>query len=253
MIEFRDIHKRFGEHLVLRGVSATVRRGEVLYVIGASGAGKSVLVKHVVGFVRPDSGSVWLDGQDVTHLPERALTPVRKRCALVFQHPTLFDSMTLLDNVALPLRKHRGLATKEARGLARALLARVRLESFADRMPAEVGEGLRKRGAIARALALDPEYVVFDEPTTGLDPAAAAHVDGLVRTLADDLGVTCLVVSHDLRSIFTVADRIVMLYRGAVRLDGTPDEYRQTGDPVVRQFVEGRPDGPLDESVGDEE
>ena len=245
MIEFRDITKRFGDHVVLDGVSLTVGKGEILYIIGMSGAGKSVLVKHLIGLLRPDRGQVLLDGEDVTHLPERLLYPVRLRCAMVFQHGTLFDSMTLAENVALPLRKHRRLSVAEALEAARPKLALVQMDHMADRYPADVGDGLRKRVAIARALTLDPEYVIFDEPTTGLDPVAAANVDRLIRHLSDEVGVTSIVVSHDLRSIFTVADRIVMLYQGRVRLDGTARDFRSSDDPIVQQFIQGVSEGPI--------
>ena len=246
MIEFKDIHKAFGAKVVLKGVSLTVETGAILFIVGTSGAGKSVLVKHLIGLLRPDSGRVLLDGEDITDLTEREFYPVRKRCAMVFQHSTLFDSMSLLDNVALPLRKHKRMTQAEARVEAMRRLEQVDMQDEADRFPADIGDGLRKRVAIARALTMDPEYVIFDEPTTGLDPLAAANVDRLIRQLSDDFGVTSIVVSHDLRSIFTVADRIAMLYKGEVLLDGTPPEFRKTAHPIVRQFIEGRADGPME-------
>ena len=245
MIEFIDIHKSFGAKVVLRGVSITVDTGRVLYIIGTSGAGKSVLVKHLIGLIRPDSGRIILDGQDVTWLSERELYPVRKKCAMVFQNSTLFDSMSLLDNVALPLRKHFGMTPARAREAAMAKLELVHMERSAHRYPADIGDGLRKRVAIARALTLDPQFVIFDEPTTGLDPMAAAHVDELIRDLRADAGVTSIVVSHDLRSIFHVADRVAMIYQGTIRLDGPPQAFRDTHDPVVHQFVNGLPEGPM--------
>lgn len=246
MIEFRQIHKAFGPKVVLAGVSLWVDSGQILFIIGTSGAGKSVLVKHLIGLLKPDAGRVLLDGRDVTDLTEKAFYEVRMRCAMVFQHSTLFDSMTLRENVALPLRKHRGMSQREALDAAMGFLAKVQMDDEADRWPADIGDGLRKRVAIARALTLDPEFVIFDEPTTGLDPMAAAHVDQLIRSLSDDLGVTSIVVSHDLRSIFSVADRIAFLYKGQVRLDGTRDDFLHSGDPVVRQFINGLPDGPMD-------
>ena len=245
MIEFQDIHKAFGDRQVLRGASLRVDTGQVVYIIGASGAGKSVLVKHLIGLIRPDKGRVVLDGQDITELTERAFYPIRKRCAMVFQHATLFDSMSLVDNVALPLRKHHGLDRQEARTAALTKLELVQMEQSADRFPADIGDGLRKRVAIARALTLDPEFIIFDEPTTGLDPWAAAHVDELIRSLRRDAGVTSIVVSHDLRSIFRVADRIAMIYEGKVHFDGPPDAFRDSQDGVVHQFVNGNPEGPM--------
>jgi len=245
MIEFEDIHKAFGEQKVLDGVSLTVSPGRIVYIIGKSGAGKSVLVKHLVGLVRQDSGRIRFEGQDITHFAERDFFALRRRCAMVFQHSTLFDSMTLLENVALPLRRHLGATQREALEQAREMLALVDMDALGDRLPAEVGDGLRKRVAIARALTLSPRYMVFDEPTTGLDPVNAVRVDRLIRDLSDRTGVTSVVVSHDLRSIFGVADRIVMLYQGKVRLDGAPSEFRTSSDPVVRQFVTGAVEGPM--------
>lgn len=245
MISFQNIVKAFGPHRVLDDVSLTVPKGQILFIIGTSGAGKSVLVKHLVGLIRPDAGRIYLDDVEVTSLSEMALYPVRKRCAMVFQHSTLFDSMTLLENVALPLRKHKGLTTKQAGVEALRRLEQVGMAEEAAQFPADIGDGLRKRVAIARALTLDPEYVIFDEPTTGLDPMAAESVDSLIRELSDRFQVTSIVVSHDLRSIFKVADRIAMLYQGKVLLDGSPADFRATTDPVVRQFIEGRPEGPM--------
>ncbi|PIE66013.1 MAG: ABC transporter ATP-binding protein [Deltaproteobacteria bacterium] len=245
MIEFVDIHKSFGPQEVLAGVSISVDRGKVLYVVGSSGAGKSVLVKHLVGLLRPDSGRILLDGQDLTGLTERDFYEVRKKCAMVFQNSTLFDSMTVLDNVALPYRKHFAMKRAEAYRRALAKLSLVHMEGAAGRSPADLGDGLKKRVAIARALTLEPQYVIFDEPTTGLDPLAAANVDDLIRSLRNDTGVTAIVVSHDLRSILTVADRIAMIYQGRIRFDGTPEAFRASRDPVVDQFVNGRPDGPM--------
>lgn len=245
MIRFEHISKAFGGHVVLDDVSLTVPKGQILFIIGTSGAGKSVLVKHLVGLIRPDSGRIFLDDLEVTQLSEKALYPVRKRCAMVFQHSTLFDSMTLAENVALPLLKHKKLSAADADAEALRRLAQVKMDASARRYPSAIGDGLRKRVAIARALTLDPEYVIFDEPTTGLDPVAAKDVDQLIRSLSDDLGVTSIVVSHDLRSIFTVAHRVAMLYQGRVLLDGTPEAFRKTTDPVVRQFIEGRPEGPM--------
>ncbi|MGZ4779322.1 MAG: ABC transporter ATP-binding protein [Thermoanaerobaculia bacterium] len=246
MIVFRDLHKAFGGKPVLRGVDLTVERGEVMFIIGTSGVGKSVTIKHLVGLLRPDSGEILLDGKRVDDLLEQSLYPIRKRCAMVFQHATLFDSMTLLENVMLPLRKHKRLSAAEAtlEGLRR--LDQVHMREFAGAYPAELGDGTRKRAAIARALTLDPEYVLFDEPTTGLDPVSARRIDKLIRELADELRVTSVVVSHDLTSIFSIADRIALIYRGVVHVVGTPAELRNSSDPVVQQFITGRSDGPME-------
>lgn len=246
MIRFTEIHKQFGTRKVLDGVSLTVDTGEVLYIIGSSGAGKSVLVKHLVGLLRPDAGKIELGHQDITWLTEREFYAVRMQCAMVFQSSTLFDAMTVLDNVALPIRKHKKVSAQKARDAALDKLDLVGMRYAADYAPADLGDGLKKRVAIARALTLDPTYVIFDEPTTGLDPLAALQVDELIRALKHDAGVTSIVVSHDLRSIFSVADRIAMIYQGKIRIDGSPESVRQTSDPVVRQFIEGRPEGPME-------
>ncbi|MFP6686747.1 MAG: ATP-binding cassette domain-containing protein, partial [Polyangiaceae bacterium] len=222
-----------------------VQDGEVLFIIGQSGAGKSVIIKHLVGLLAPDEGEIWLDGREISQLSEAQMFEVRKKCAMVFQHATLFDSMSCVENVALPLRKHCDMSQAEARSEALRRLEQVHMAEYADRLPAALGDGMRKRVAIARALTLDPSYVLFDEPTTSLDPVSARRVDSLIRELSDKMGVTSIVVSHDLVSIFSIADRIVMLYEGYVRLAGTPEVFRQADDAVVRQFIEGRADGPI--------
>jgi phospholipid/cholesterol/gamma-HCH transport system ATP-binding protein len=246
VIQFKDVHKSFGAKAVLSGVSFDVHDGEVFFIIGASGVGKSVLIKQLVGLLAPDTGEIWLDGQEISKKSEREMQPIRKKCAMVFQHSTLFDSMTCLENVALPLRKHKGLSMKDALAEARARLEIVHMNEFADHYPSELGDGMRKRVAIARALTLDPRYVLFDEPTTSLDPVSARRVDRLIRELSDHLGVTSIVVSHDLVSTFTIASRIAMLYKGRVRLLGTPDVFKASEDGVVLQFVGGRATGPMD-------
>lgn len=246
MIEFRGVKKAFGERRVLDGVSFEIRRGEVFFIIGTSGAGKSVLLKHVIGLLQPDAGQVLVDGVDVTKLGERQLGPIRKKCAMVFQHSTLFDSMTCTENVALPIAKHERVAPEVAQSRAEALLAEVGVAAFGPRLPSELGDGLQKQVAVARALSLRPDFILFDEPTTSVDPVSGRRLDRLIQNLARERGVACVVVSHDLRSIFTIADRIAMLYKGRVRILGTPDELRASEDPVVRQFVEGRSEGPLE-------
>ncbi|MGO8998670.1 MAG: ABC transporter ATP-binding protein [Polyangiaceae bacterium] len=245
-IRFASIRKAFGPKRVIDDVSFEVRDGEVFFIIGASGVGKSVLIKHLVGLLSPDEGEIWLDGEEISRFDEERMFDVRKKCAMVFQHSTLFDSMTCAENVALPLRKHRALSAKDSLAEARRRLEVVHMREFAERYPAELGDGMRKRVAIARALTLDPKYVLFDEPTTSLDPVSARRVDKLIRELSEKLGVTSIVVSHDLVSIFAIADRIVMLYKGKVRLMGTPDDFRRSSDGVVDQFIHGRARGPIE-------
>jgi phospholipid/cholesterol/gamma-HCH transport system ATP-binding protein len=246
VIEFRNIRKAFGPKPVLDDVSFEVRDREVFFIIGASGVGKSVLIKQLVGLLDPDAGEIFLDGEEISKKDEQGMYAVRKKCAMVFQHSTLFDSMTCVENVALPLRKHKGLSTRDALVEARRRLEIVRMQEFAERYPAELGDGMRKRVAIARALTLEPRYVLFDEPTTSLDPVSARRVDHLIRELSDKLGVTSIVVSHDLVSIFSIAHRIVMLYRGQVRVTGTPAALRESADGVVQQFIRGQAVGPME-------
>jgi phospholipid/cholesterol/gamma-HCH transport system ATP-binding protein len=246
VIQFKNIAKSFGPKTVLEDVSFDIQDGEVFFIIGASGVGKSVLIKHLVGLLYPDGGEIWLDGEEISRFDEKRMEPVRKKCAMVFQHSTLFDSMTCRENVALPLRKHKGLSQKDALDEARRRLEVVHMHEFCDRYPSALGDGMRKRVAIARALTLDPEYVLFDEPTTSLDPVSARRVDKLIRELSDKLGVTSVVVSHDLASIFSIADRIVMLYKGRVKLLGTPDDFKASTDGVVQQFINGRATGPME-------
>jgi phospholipid/cholesterol/gamma-HCH transport system ATP-binding protein len=246
LISFVNVKKSFGERDILRGVSFDVSEGEVFFIIGASGVGKSVLIKHLIGLIRPDGGEIWLDGEEISQLDEREMYRIRTKCAMVFQHATLFDSMTCAENVALPLRKHRRLSQRDALDEAMQLLERVRMSDFGDRYPGELGDGMKKRVAIARALTMNPRYILFDEPTTSLDPVSARRVDALIRELSSSLGVTSVVVSHDLVSIFSIADRIAMLYRGSLHLLGTPDDFRASADPVVQQFVHGRAEGPME-------
>ncbi len=246
MIRFHGVRKAFGAKPVLRDVTFDVHDGEVFFIIGASGVGKSVLIKHLVGLLSPDAGQIWLDDEEISTKDEHAMYAVRKKCAMVFQHSTLFDSMSCAENVALPLRKHRGLRMSDALAEARRRLEIVHMREFADAFPAQLGDGMRKRVAIARALTLEPRYVLFDEPTTSLDPVSARRVDTLIRELSDKLGVTSIVVSHDLASIFSIADRIAMLYKGEVRLLGPPDAFETSPDAVVQQFIRGRAEGPME-------
>ncbi|HTM22014.1 MAG TPA: ATP-binding cassette domain-containing protein [Kofleriaceae bacterium] len=245
-IAFRSIDKAFGAKQVLRGLDLGIRRGEVMFIIGTSGVGKSVTIKHLVGLLQIDAGELWFDGARIDRLDERAFYPLRKRIGMVFQNSTLFDSMTLCENVALPLRKHKGMRQKKALAAAELRLSQVHMLEFKDRYPAELSDGMRKRAAIARTLTLEPEAVLFDEPTTGLDPVSARRIDKLIRELADQLHVTCVVVSHDLTSIFTIADRIAFIYQGRVHLCGTRAEFKDSPDPVVQQFIQGLSSGPME-------
>jgi phospholipid/cholesterol/gamma-HCH transport system ATP-binding protein len=246
MIVFKDVWKSFGDKEVLRGVDLAIERGEVMFIIGTSGVGKSVTIKHLIGLLRVDRGEISVDGERIDQLDEEAMFAVRKRVGMVFQSSTLFDSMTLRENVALPLRKHRGLSQREALEEAGALLDLVRMREHAERYPAELSDGMRKRTAIARTLSLDPEAILFDEPTTGLAPVSARRVDQLIRRLADERGKTCVVVSHDLTSIFSIADRVAFIYQGRVHFLGSRAELHGSADPIVSQFISGASEGPME-------
>jgi phospholipid/cholesterol/gamma-HCH transport system ATP-binding protein len=245
-IEWRDVHKAFGGKPVLRGMNLAVNKGEVLFIIGTSGVGKSVTIKHLVGLLRVDRGEIWFDGKRIDQLGERQLAAIRRRIGMVFQSSTLFDSMTLAENVALPLRKHQGMRHGAAIEEACRRLAQVYMDEHAERYPAELSDGMRKRAAIARTLALGPDVVLFDEPTTGLDPVSARRIDRLIRELAKNLGVTAIVVSHDPPSIFGTADRVAFLYQGVVHVVATPAELQASPDPIVQQFIGGKSSGPME-------
>lgn len=241
MIEFKDVHKAFGEKRVLQGVSLTVRDGETLALIGFSGSGKSVALKHIVGLLHPDAGRVIVDGQEVAALGRDELMALRIGIGYVFQFAALFDSLTVAENVGLGLVRRR-LPEEEIEDRVREALALVDLTGTEERLPAELSGGMRKRVGIARAIALRPRYILYDEPTTGLDPVTSAVIDQLMVRTRETLGVTAVVVTHDMRSAFTVGDRVAMLYEGRIRQTGTVAEIQETEDPVVRQFIEGRPE-----------
>lgn len=240
MIEIRDLQKSFGTKRVLDGVTLTIPEGTNTVVIGGSGSGKSVLLKHIVGLLEPDAGLVRVDGQSVQGRDREGLDALRAMVGYVFQFAALFDSMTVAENIELGLRR-RGLTNDEIVARTTESLALVNLAGTEAKFPSELSGGMKKRVGIARAIALKPKYILYDEPTSGLDPVTSAVIDRLmVRTR--ELGVTGVVVTHDMRSAFTVGDRIAMLYDGRIRQEGTPAEMRATTDDVVRRFIEGIPD-----------
>jgi phospholipid/cholesterol/gamma-HCH transport system ATP-binding protein len=236
-IRCRGLEKRFRQNAVLRGLDLDVLRGETLVVLGGSGSGKSVLLKHMNGLLQPDAGSVEVDGQVMGGIPEEQLGPVRRNVAMLFQQGALFDSLTVGENVAYPLREHRLATGDELRARVRRALAMVDLAGSEALMPAELSGGMRKRAALARALVLEPRAVLYDEPTTGLDPVVAARINHLVRDLQRTLGLTSVVVTHDLASAFFVADRIAFLYEGRIRFAGPPAEARASRDPHLHEFL----------------
>ncbi len=240
MIRFENLHKAFGDKQVLAGLTLEVQDGETMVVIGYSGTGKSVALKHIVGLLDPDAGDVLVDGRAVSTLDRDALNALRREIGYVFQFAALFDSLTVAENVALGLRR-RGLDDDAIAERVAEALALVDLTGAGERYAAELSGGMRKRVGIARAIALRPRYILYDEPTTGLDPVTSAVIDRLMVRTREHLGVTGVVVTHDMRSAYTVGDRIAMLYEGRIRQVGTVAEVQETDDPVVRQFIEGRP------------
>jgi len=240
VIRFENLHKAFGDKQVLAGLTLEVQDGETMVVIGYSGTGKSVALKHIVGLLDPDAGDVLVDGRAVSTLDRDALNALRREIGYVFQFAALFDSLTVAENVALGLRR-RGLDDDAIAERVAEALALVDLTGAGERYAAELSGGMRKRVGIARAIALRPRYILYDEPTTGLDPVTSAVIDRLMVRTREHLGVTGVVVTHDMRSAYTVGDRIAMLYEGRIRQVGTVAEVQETDDPVVRQFIEGRP------------
>jgi phospholipid/cholesterol/gamma-HCH transport system ATP-binding protein len=239
VIRFEGVTKRFGTLTVLDRLDLEVPAGLCTAVIGRSGSGKSVLLKHIVGLLEPDEGRVLVDGETVHELSPAALDRLRSRFGYVFQFAALLDSMTLGDNIRLGLRR-RGLDDDSIEARVRDSLAVVELTGWEDRLPAQLSGGMRKRAGIARAIALRPDYILFDEPTTGLDPVTTATMDALILRIRQETGATMVMVSHDMRSVFAVADRIAMLHDGRIRQAGTVEQIRASTDPVVRQFIEGR-------------
>lgn len=239
LVELRNIRKRFGHLVVLDDISLKVERGQSLVIIGASGSGKSVMIKHMVGLLRPDHGEVYFDGQRIDNIPERHLVPVRKRFGFLFQMGALFDSLTVEENIAFPLVEHTHKPKDEIQDIVLRKLKLVGLPEVGKKMPAELSGGQRKRVALARAIALDPEVILYDEPTTGLDPIRSDVINELIIKLQRELQVTSITITHDMTSAFKIASRIVMLHEGKLITDGTPAEIQNSDNDVVRRFVVG--------------
>jgi phospholipid/cholesterol/gamma-HCH transport system ATP-binding protein len=239
-LEMRGIKKSFGDQVVLRGVDLDIRRGEVLVLLGGSGGGKSVLMKHMVGLLQPDEGTVTLEGKVISDLSERDLSWARKKISMMFQSGALFDSMTVTENVAFPMQE-AGLRDRDelSRRVSEALKI-VRLEGQEDKMPAALSGGMRKRVALARAVVEEPCCVLYDEPHAGLDPVTGDSIDRLIKDLANERGITNVVITHEMRSAFRIADRLVFMKDGLVYWEGTPDELKDSKDPILVNFVEGR-------------
>ena len=245
MIELIDIHKSFGQQKVLDGLNLTIEDGMTTIIIGRSGGGKSVLLKHMIGLMKPDRGRVIVDGSDISNMNDKGLNEVRKKFGMLFQEAALFDSMNVLENVAFPLREHTKKRDAEIKEIVRARLRDVGLSGIENKMPSELSGGMKKRVGLARALAIEPRIVLFDEPTTGLDPVMTEAIDLLISDTQKNFNLTCVVISHDIKSVFTVAHRVAMLFEGKIIAGGTPEEIRQSEDPVVKQFLTGSLDGPI--------
>lgn len=238
-VRIEKLCKNFGRQRVLRGISLAFPRGKTTVVLGPSGCGKSVMLKHIIGLLRPDKGAVYYEGERIDTLSERRLGPVRRQFGFLFQHGALFDSMTVSDNIAFPLREQEGRRPYDEESRVRYVLRLVGLEQMYDRYPAELSGGQQKRIALARAVVLRPKVVLYDEPTTGLDPIRSDVINELILKFKQQLDVTSIVVTHDLASAFKVADHMVMLHEGNVVLEGAPEEFRHSDDPVVRRFLRG--------------
>jgi phospholipid/cholesterol/gamma-HCH transport system ATP-binding protein len=241
-IELKNVSKRFGRLIVLRHLDLNIEKGESIVIIGASGTGKSVLLKHIVGLLRPDEGEVYFDEQRVDHLAERELMKIRERFGFLFQMGALFDSLTVEQNIAFPVVEHTSKSGVEIGKIVDEKLRLVGLPEVKKKMPMELSGGQRKRVALARAIALDPEVILYDEPTTGLDPVRSDVINELILKLQRELKVTSIVVTHDMASAFKVADRIVMLHEGRIIFDGSPEQIKTTDNDVVRRFVTGAAD-----------
>ncbi len=237
-----NLHKAFGEKEVLKGFTLTIRDGQTTSVIGGSGSGKSVALKHIVGLLRPDRGEVWVDEHNVSRLDQESLYQMRRNVGYVFQFAALFDSMTIEENVGMGLARMPEMPKDEIPERVADCLRMVDLDGYQERFPSELSGGQRKRVGLARAIATRPKYILYDEPTTGLDPVTTAVIDELILRMSEELGVTGVVITHDMGSAFRISDRIAMLYDGVIRFEGTPDEVKECDDPVVKGFVEGRPE-----------
>lgn len=244
-ISIRNLRKSFGPRTILDGINLEIQKGEIMYIIGKSGSGKSVTLKHITALLTPDEGEVLIHGQNIFNLSDKELIPIRKKMGVLFQMSALFDSMNVFENVAFMLRRFTDYDNTRIAEIVREKLRLVGLSHVEDLKPADLSGGMQKRVGLARAIALEPEVVLYDEPTTGVDPILAAAVDDLIKSLNKELGVTSVVISHDMDSVFRVADRVAMLYDGKFRLIGTPYEFKKSEDPVIRQFVEGVAKGPI--------
>ncbi len=249
MIEISGVEKNLNGNIVLRGVDLKIDRGSTCVIIGRSGCGKSVLLKHIIGILKPDKGRIIINDKDIVRLNEKDLNALRMKIGLVFQGGALFDSMTVGENVGFGLSEHGHISDKELLGRMEESLDLVGLSGIANLMPLDLSGGMKKRVALARALCIKPEIILYDEPTTGVDPITADSINELIKRLHDKLNVTAVVVTHDMRSAYRVGDKLAMLYQGKIIAEGTPEEIQKTKDPIVHQFINGLAHGPITEVV----
>ena len=245
MIKINDLKKSFNSKKVLDGANLEIEKGKITVIIGRSGEGKSVLIKHIIGLLRPDSGEILLDGQDITKMTERELNEERRRFGMLFQGAALFDSMTVGENVAFPLREHTGMPEADLKKVVKEKLRLVGLKGVEDMMPADLSGGMKKRVGLARAVAMDPEIVLFDEPTTGLDPIMSDNVATLILDTQRDLKTTYVVITHDIPLTYKIADKVAMLHEGKIVEQGNVEYVKSSVNPILRQFLEGRAEGPI--------
>jgi len=236
-IKIIDLRKSFGTQKVLDGINLEIEKGKITVIIGKSGGGKTVLLKHLIGLMKPDEGEIWVDGIEITKLKEKELNNVRKGFGMLFQEAALFDSMDVFDNVAFPLREHTKLSEKEIERVAEERLKQVGLLSFTEKMPSELSGGMRKRVGLARALVLDPDIILFDEPTSALDPIISLTIDDLIKETQISLKKTYVVISHDILGMFRIADKVAMLYNGKIIEYGTPHEIKRSNNENIKEFL----------------
>ncbi|NWF76672.1 MAG: ABC transporter ATP-binding protein [Nitrospirae bacterium] len=245
MIEIVNLHKSFNNNHVLRGVNLTIEKGESMVVIGGSGSGKSVLLKHIIGILKPDDGKVFIEGIDITSLKENELYEIRKKFGMLFQMAALFDSMSVWENIGFSLLRHKKMKQEDVKSIVIEKLKLVGLSGVENLMPSELSGGMKKRVGLARAIAHEPEILLYDEPTTGLDPIMADAINDLIIEMKQRLSVTSVAITHDMNSAYKIADRIAMLYEGKIVEIGTPEEIKNTKNAVVKQFITGSAIGPI--------